>query len=146
VLNYDIDDFVKGRLDNTAINWAAMGIGSAASRTVDFGIDGFRYGNFEFMKKKLAPFNYIGNTGGTSLSPYPTMGFTVPWDRITDAKGEEVDTICYRYKANDRGSRFMRFWERDEKITNTDQLEFNWKAEAGLQVALARHINKIYKA
>lgn len=147
VLNYDIDDYVKGKLDNTAIDWSKMGVGNAAGRMIDFGVDGFRYANFTFMKKKFSPFNYIGATGGTTLSPYPTMGFTVPWERVVDPKtGDEVDSICYRYKQNDRGSRFMRFWERGEKITNTDQLEFNWKAEAGLQCALARHINKIKKA
>ena len=145
-LDMSIDDFVKGRLDNTAVDWAQMGIGSVADRKVDFGIDGFRYNGFSFMKQKLNVFNYLGLTGGFSASPYPYMGFSLPFDKFRDAKGEDMDTVCLRYKENDRGSRFMKFWSRDYKITSDDQADFNWKAEVGIQIALARHLNKIYKA
>lgn len=145
-LGNDVDDFVKGRLDNTAIDWSKMGIGSVSDRMIDFGVDGFRYGNFIFMKKKFGPLNTLGLTGGISASPYPKMGFCVSWDRVTAANGEEEDTICLRYKQNDRGSRFMRYWDRDYKITNDDAYEFNWKGEMGLQNALARHTNKVYSA
>ncbi len=145
-LNLAADDFIKGRLDNTAVDWAQMGIGSVAGRQVDFGIDGFRYGNYTFMKKKFGALNTLGLTGGITNSNYPYMGFCVSWDRVRAENGEEQDTICLRYKANDRGSRFMKFWTRDEKVTNRDQFEFNHKSEVGLQCALSRHINKIYKA
>jgi hypothetical protein len=136
---------VKGRLDNTAIDWSSMGVGSAASRMIDFGVDGFRYNNFTFMKKKMDIFTYGGITN-TALSPYPFMGFTVPWDKVRGGDGKELDTIRMRYMQNDRGSRYQRFWVRDEKITNNDQIEFNHKGEVGLELVFARQINKIYKA
>jgi len=143
-IDRDVDDFVKGRLDNTAIDWSQMGVGNAAGRMIDFGIDGFRYNNRIFMKQKLSALNYGGITG-TATSPYPDMAFVLPWDRAVDANGDK-DSLCLRYLQNDRGSRFMRFWERNEKITNADQLEFNWKAEMGLEFVGARHGNKIVKA
>jgi hypothetical protein len=143
-IDRDVDDFVKGRLDNTAVNWAEMGVGSAASRMIDFGIDGFRYNGRVFMKQKLSALNYGGITG-TATSPYPDMAFVLPWDRAVDANGDK-DSISLRYLQNDKGSRFMRFWTRDEKITNTDQFEFNWKSEMGIQFVGARHANKAYKA
>lgn len=145
-LNMSCDDFIKGRLDNTAVDWSSMGVGSVAGKEVDFGVDGFRYGNYTFMKKKFGALNTLGLTGGITNSNYPYMGFCVSWDRVKGANGEDQDTICLRYKANDRGSRFMKFWTRDEKVTNRDQVEFNHKSEVGLQCALSRHINKIYKA
>ncbi len=145
-LDMSIDKFAKGYLDNTAINWAEMGMGSVANRMLDFGIDGFRYNGFSFMKQKLQIFNYIGLTGGFSASPYPDMGFVVSWDKFRDAKGEDMDTVCLRYKQNDRGSRLNKFWTRDYKITSDDQADFNWKSEVGIQIALARHINKVTKA
>lgn len=145
-VNMDIDDLFKGQTDNTAINWAAMGIGNAASRVLDFGIDGFRYDNRIFMKKKFDVFNYLGMTA-TSASPYPNMAFTLPWDRVVNpSTQDEEDSICLRYKANDRGSLLNEFWERDQKLTNQYQYEFNWRSNFGFQFALARHINKIYKA
>lgn len=143
-LDFDVDDFVKGRLDNTAIDWSSMGVGSAASRMIDFGVDGFRYNNFTFMKKKMDIFTYAGLN--SAASPYPTMGFTIPWDRVRGADGKERDTIRMRYMQNDRGSRYNRFWVRDEKITNSDQIEFNHKGEVGLELQFARQINKIYKS
>lgn len=148
-LDMDLDSFVKGQFDNAtnasgSLNFTNWGIGNAASRIVDFGIDGFRFNNREFMKKKYDAFNYIGMTAATD-SPYPGMGFTIPWDTIRDPKSQDdVDSICLRYKENDRGSRFMKYWERDQKITNKDQIEFCWKAEAGIQIARARWINKVY--
>lgn len=143
--NIDIDEFVKGRLDNTAIDWTKMGLGSAAGRIADFGIDGFVYDGFYFMKKKFNLFNALGLTGGFSASPYPNTVYTLPWDRIRGENGEEMDTVCLRYKASDRENRFMQFWTRDKKITNEDKFEFNYKSEVGLQIALARHINRLYK-
>ena len=142
-LNMSIDNFVKGRLDNTAVDWAKMGIGSVADRMIDFGVDGFRYDGFSFMKQEMPIFNYIGLTGGFSASPYPNMGFVLSWDKFRDAKGTDMDTVCLRYKQNDRGSRLNKFWERDYKIASDDQADFNWKSEVGIQIALARHINKI---
>lgn len=143
--NIDIDEFVKGRLDNTAVDWTKMGIGSVAGRVADFGIDGFVYDNFYFMKKKFNLFNTLGITGGFSASPYPNMAFFIPWDRVRAENGEEMDTICLRYKQSDRQNRFMQFWTRDQKITNNDKFEFNYKSEVGIQFALSRHINRLYK-
>lgn len=144
-LDADLDDFVKGRLDNTAIDWSSMGVGSAASRMIDFGVDGFRYNNFTFMKKKANIFTYGGLTN-TALSPWPFTGYTIPWGKVMGADNKERDTIRMRYMQNDRGSRFQRFWVRDEKITNSDQIEFNHKGEVGLELVGARQINKIYRA
>jgi len=144
-LDMNIDDFVKGRLDNTAIDWSQMGVGSAAGRMIDFGVDGFRYGNYTWMKKKIQVFNALGLSGGIAASPYPKMGFSVSWDRVKTANGEDADTICLRYKQSDRENRFMQFWTRDKKVTNRDQFEFNHKSEAGLQCALSRHIVKIFE-
>lgn len=144
--NIDIDEFVKGRLDNTAVDWTKMGLGSAAGRVADFGIDGFVYDNFYFMKKKFNLFNALGITGGFTASPYPNMVFSLTWDRFRDAgTGKDSDTVCLRFKQSDRENRFMQFWTRDKKVTNDDKFEFNYKAEAGLQIALARHINRLYK-
>ena len=145
-LDQDIDDFVKGRLDNTAVDWTKMGIGSVAGRVADFGVDGFRYGTYTFMKKKFNVFNQLGVTGGIANSAYPKMGFSVSFDTVRGASGQDQDTIGLKYKASDREDRFMQFWTRDKKTTNRDQFEFNYKSEAGLELALARHINKIYES
>ncbi len=145
-LNMNLESLMNTAVTNTAINWAAMGMGSAADRLLDFGIQGFTKYNYTFMKQSMDVFNYIGLSGGFSTSPYPYMGFSVSWDRFRDAKGDDTDTVCLRYKANDRGSRLNKFWERDHKITSNDQADFNWKGEVGIQIGLARHINKIYKA
>lgn len=146
-INMDLDDFVKGRLDNTAVDWTKMGVGSAAGRIADFGIDGFVYDNFQFMKKKYSLFNALGLTGGFgALETYPTTAYFIPWDRVRGADNTEMDTICLRYKQSDRENRFMSFWVRDKKITNRDGFEFNYKSEVGIQLALSRHINRLYKA
>ncbi len=150
-LDMAVDDFVKGRLDNTAVDWSKMDIGGVAGKQVDFGVDGFRYGTYTFMKKKFGALNTLGLSGGITNSNYPYMGFVVSWDRVKGAAANgqgstEQDTISLRYKASDRENRFTQFWTRDKKITNRDQFEFNHKSEVGLECALSRHINKIYKA
>lgn len=145
-LNMSVDDFAKGRLDNTAIDWSKMGLGSVAERRVDFGVDGIIYGGFTFMKKEFGALNTLGLTGGITNSNYPYMGFCVSWDRIRAEDGEDQDTICLRYKRSPKENRFTQFWTRTKQETNRDQFEFNHKSEVGLQCALSRHINKIYKA
>lgn len=146
-LDRSLDKMVKGQFDNASgtggsLDFTGWGMGSAGQRAVDFGIDKFRYNNFEFMKKKFSPFNYQGMTS-TSLSKYPGMGFVIGWDKLKASDGSDLFPICLRYMQNDRGSRFNRFWVRDEKITNTDQFEFNHKGEFGIEFGGARQINKI---
>lgn len=144
----DIDRVIKAYNDNTGIDFSQMGIGSAAGRTVDFGIDGFRYGNFTFMKKSLDGLNEqgISNAGAASTTvKWPKVAYVLPWGSTVDAAGKPVERVAVRYMQNvQEGSRYMRAWHRGPEITNVDAQEFNHRAEAGFQVFMARQINKLY--
>lgn len=143
--NLEIDAFMKTYNDNTGINWAQMGIGNAANRMVDFGIDGFRHGNFTFMKKSLAALNEQGVTnGGTgaTLMNYPATAYTVPWGSTTDGNGKSQDYVCIRFMQNTHeGSRYMQYYVRGKEQHGIDRIDYNWQAEAGLQIYGSRMIN-----
>lgn len=144
----DIDRVIKAYNDNTGIDFSQMGIGSAAGRTVDFGIDGFHHGNYTFMKKSLDGLNEqgISNAGtGSTTVKWPKVAYILPWGSTTDAAGKPVERVAVRYMQNvQEGSRYMQAWTRSKKETNTDAHEFNHMAEAGFQVFMARQINKLY--
>lgn len=144
----DIDRVIKAYNDNTGINFAEMGIGSVSGRTVDFGIDGFRHGNFTFMKKSLDGLNEQGiSNGGTGATnvKWPKVAYVLPWGSTVDAAGKQVERVSVRYMENlQEGSRYMQAWTRGKEQTNTDAHEFNHQAEAGFQVFMARQINKLY--
>lgn len=144
----DIDRVIKAYNDNTGINFAEMGIGSVSGRTVDFGIDGFRHGNYTFMKKSLDGLNEqgISNAGaGSTTVKWPKVAYVLPWGSTTDAAGKPVERVCVRYMQNvQEGSRYMQAWRRGKEQTNVDAHEFNHMAEAGFQVFMARQINKLY--
>lgn len=147
-LNMDIDNFAKGVLDNTAIDYSKWGNGNANLRQIDLGFDAFRYGNFTFHKFKFDALNYKPVTGITN-SPYPNTGYTIPMDKVKNTSGsgpEYLDTISLVYKGNDKGDRFMQSWERNVKITNNDQLEFNHLSEAGLRFIGANSAIKVTKS
>jgi len=143
--NLEIDNFMKTYNDNTGINWAQMGIGNAANRMLDFGIDGFRHGNFSFMKKSLAALNEQGVTnGGTgaTLIKWPATAYIVPWGSTTDANGKSAEYVSIRFMQNTQeGSRYMQYYIRGKKEHGYDRLDFHWQAEAGLQIFGARQIN-----
>lgn len=151
-LNIDTDGVVKGELDNNGIEYDKFGKGDPRRRYVDFGFDGFRFSNRFYHKKKWDALNYTPVTGGDldisggSASPYPTMGFAVPLDKVKDPKGDLVDTICLRYKMNDRFNRFQQDWYRDIEITNLDKIEFNHLSEVGLQAACQNQFVKLFKS
>jgi hypothetical protein len=144
----DIDRVIKAYNDNTGINFAEMGIGSVAGRLVDFGIDGFRHGNYTFMKKSLDGLNEQGiSNGGTGATyvKWPKVAFVLPWGSTVDAAGKQVERVAVRYMENlQEGSRYMQAWTRGKEQTNVDALEFNHQAEAGFQVFMSRQINKLY--
>lgn len=150
-LNMDIDDMVGSELKNTDINHAKLGVGSERARKVDFGFDAVRYGNRTFNKMKFDAMNY-GAVTGRAGAPWPTNGYVIPMARIRNADpnaGENdamVDTICLRYKSNDRENRFEKHWTRDQKITNLDQIEFNHHSELGLMMAGLNQAIKIEKS
>lgn len=145
----DIDRIMKALNDNGGgVNWAEMGIGSLSGRTLDFGIDGFRHGNYTFMKKSLDALNEQGiangGTGATNVK-WPKVAYVLPWGTTTDAAGKAVERVCVRYMQSvQEGSRYMQAWTRDKQITNSDVVEFNHQAEAGFQVFMSRQINKLY--
>jgi hypothetical protein len=144
----DIDRVIKAYNDNTGIDFSQMGIGSVSGRTVDFGIDGFRHGNFTFMKKSLDGLNEqgISNAGtGSTTVKWPKVAYILPWGSTVDAAGKPVERVAVRYMQNvQEGSRYMQAWTRSKKETNTDAHEFNHMAEAGFQVFMSRQINKLY--
>lgn len=144
----DIDRVIKAYNDNTGIDFSQMGIGSVAGRTVDFGIDGFRHGNFTFMKKSLDGLNEqgISNAGaGSTTVKWPKVAYVLGWGSAVDANGKPVERVACRYMENlQEGSRYMQAWTRSKKETNVDAHEFNHMAEAGFQVFMSRQINKLY--
>lgn len=140
-VNIEIDDAVKGKLDaggSSAVDWSKFGDGDGAKRAIDWGIDGFRFSNRNYYKKEMEFLNYKPITGNPTLSAsWPGYSYTIPLGTIKNprpmgAYDEYFDTISIRYKANDRGARFIEHWVRDHKITNDDQIEFNYRSEAGL--------------
>ena len=144
-LDMDIDNVVKGKLDNNGMNYSAFGKGNAKQRAIDFGFDSFRFSRRTYHKKSVDYLNYLPVTGFTG-SPYPDMGFVIPLDRIKNPRGGgEMDTISLRYKENDRQNRFVKHWTRDVTVTNLDRLEFNHLSEMGLQMAAVNQCVKIAK-
>jgi hypothetical protein len=145
----DIDRVMKALNDTGGgINYAEMGIGSVKDRTLDFGIDGFRHGNYTFMKKSLDGLNEQGiangGTGATNVK-WPKTAYVLPWGDTVDANGKAIQRVSIRYmESTQEGSRYMKAWTRDKTITNSDVVEFNHQAEAGFQVFMARQINKLY--
>jgi len=144
----DIDRVIKAYNDNTGIDFSQMGIGSVSGRVVDFGIDGFRHGNYTFMKKSLDGLNEqgISNAGsGSTTVKWPKVAYVLPWGSAVDAGGKQVERVAVRFMQNvQEGSRYMQAWTRGKEQTNTDAHEFNHQAEAGFQVFMARQINKLY--
>lgn len=144
-LDIDIDALVKGKMDNSAINYSAFGKGNAQQRAVDFGFDSFRHSRRNYHKQAVDYLNYLPVTGYTG-SPYPDMGFICPLDRVRNPKtNEEMDTIAMRFKQNDRMNRFVKHWTRDVTITNLDRIEFNHLSEVGLQMAAVNQCIKVAK-
>lgn len=144
-LDIDIDNLVKGKMDNSGINYSAFGKGNASQRAVDFGFGSFRFSKRTYHKKAVDYMNYLPVTGYAG-SPYPDMGFIIPLDRVRDAKSnKEMDTIAMRYKQNDRVNRFIKHWTRDVTITNLDRIEFNHLSEVGLQMAAVNQCIKVAK-
>ncbi len=142
----DIDRIMKTLNDNGGgVNWAQMGIGSTANRILDFGIDGFRHGNYTFMKKNMDALNEQGISNQAANVPWPKTAYVLPWGSTTDAAGKQVEYACIRYMQSvQEGSRYMKFWTRDIETTNVDAIEFNHRAEAGFQVFMSRQVNKLY--
>lgn len=148
-LNLQVLDLIKSMNDNTGIEYAAFGKGNAKQKAVDFGFNSFSY-NRTYHIKEFEALNYEPVTGHAER-PYPDMGFVIPLDRVKNPKptGDDDqynDTICLRYKENDRENRFMKHWVRDQTITNLDQLEFNYQAEMGLQMVGLNQFVKINKS
>lgn len=149
-LDIDVDDVVKGKLDNNGMRYDQFGKGNGAQRAVDFGFDSFRFSKRTYHKKQVDYLNYLPVTGFTG-SPYPDMGFIIPLDRVRNprpsGRGDdaELDTVCLRYKRNDRMNRYIKHWTRDVTITNQDRIEFNHLSEAGLQMAVVNQCIKVAK-
>ena len=149
-LDMEIDNVVKGKLDNNGMNYAAFGKANAQERAVDFGYDSFRFSKRTYHKKAEDFLNYAPVTGYTA-APWPDNGYILPIDRIANPKpsgsggDEEMDTVCLRYKRNDKESRFEKHWTRDINVTNVDRLEFNHMSECGLQFACLNQAIKISK-
>lgn len=144
-LDIDIDAVVKGKMDNSGINYSAFGKGNAQQRAVDFGFGSFRHSRRTYHKQAVDYLNYAPVTGFAG-SPYPDMGFICPLDRVRNPKtNEEMDTIAMRFKANDKHNRFIKHWTRDIEITNNDKLEFNHLSETGLQMAAVNQCIKVAK-
>jgi hypothetical protein len=145
--NLDIDRIMKSLNDNTGIDWSKMGIGNAANRMLDFGIDGFRHGGFTFMKKKMDGLNEQGLSFGISASKFPATAYILPWGSTTDANGKAMDYVQLRFMENTQeGSRYMQFYTRGKEQTGVDALEFNHQCEMGFQVHMARQINILQRA
>lgn len=140
-INIEMDDAIKGKLDNSGsanIDWSVFGDGDGEQRAVDWGIDGFRFSNRNYMKKEMEFLNY-GPVTGYSGGDWKQRSYLIPIGTIKNPKpknerDEYLDTISIRYKANDRGARFIEHWVRDKRITNQDKLEFNYQTEAGLHM------------
>lgn len=145
-LGQDIDDFAKGRLDNTAIDYSSkMWSGKAGLKAVDFGFDHITYGGFTFHKQNASYLNYLGNTG-FSGSPYEGQGYVIPLDK-KESRGKEIDTISLMTKANDRDNRFMRHDVKDNfKIDGEDSYVFDHMSEVGLRLVGANTMFKIATA
>ena len=142
-LDIELDDLIKSKLDNTAVNYSAFGSGNAKQRAIDLGFDSFRYGTRTFHKQQSDAFNYLPVTGWTD-SPYPHMGFIVPLDMTRDPKtGKDMYKMALRYKRNDKDNRYIKHWTRDITITNNDILEFNHLSEAGLMMACLNQAVKV---
>jgi len=149
-VNFDIslDTVIKGKLDYNGMNYSAFGTGDAKQRAVDFGFDSFRFSKRTYHKNVQDFMNYLPITG-FSGSPYPDMSFLLPIDRVanpapTGDADREMDTICVRYKENDKQNRYVKHWTRDVTITNKDQIEFNHLSEVGLQLAMLNQTIRVY--
>jgi len=148
-LNIQVMELLKSKNDNTGIMYSAFGKGDAKQKAVDFGFNSFSF-NRTYHIKEFEALNYEPVTGH-SASPYPDMGFVIPLDRVKNPKPSGADdqyndTICLRYKENDRENRFIKHWTRDQTITNLDQLEFNHQAEMGLQMVGLNQFVKVVKS
>lgn len=139
-LDLDVNAVVKTEAGNyTGIDYSAFGTGDAAARAVDFGFDSFRFAKRTYHKKQEDFLNYKPVTGYTS-APWPNNAYILPIDRVANPNTKEdsdtVDTLCVRFKKNDRMNRYVKHWTRDVTITNVDQIEFNHMSEVGLQFAM----------
>lgn len=149
-VNYDLqlDAIIRTTMSQTAINYSAFGKGDAKQRAVDFGFDSFRLSKRTYHKKTEDFLNYLPITG-FSGSPYPNISYILPLDRVANPKpagadDEEVDTLCVRFKANDKMNRYVKHWSRDVTITNQDRIEFNHMSEVGLQFAMLNQTIRMF--
>lgn len=148
-LDLDVNDTLVDYMTNTGIDYSDFGQGSGAQNMVDFGFNAFRYGSRTYYKKQEDFLNYLPVTGFTG-SPFPTNGYIMPLDKIanpntSDTNQPMLETVCVRYKANDRMNRYVKHWTRDVTITNIDKIEFNHMSEVGLQFALLNTCVRLYK-
>lgn len=149
-VNFDLqlDAIVKGKLDMNGMKYDQFGKGDGKQRAVDFGFDSFRFSKRTYHKKIEDYMNYLPITGYTG-SPYPNLSYVLPLDRVANPKpsgdsDQEVDTLCVRYKANDKQNRYVKHWTRDVTITNNDRIEFNHLSEVGLQFAMLNQTIRLF--
>jgi len=155
-VNIDVlfDQFVNSEVGQSGIQYDKFGNGNAAARAVDFGFNSFRFSKHVYHKQCADFMNYAPVTGNAITgqnSPYPDMSLVGPLDKVANPKpvgamdDDYVDTLCVRYKRNDRQNRYIKHWTRDVTVTNQDRIEFNYLSDVGLMMARLNQWIRIYK-
>lgn len=155
-VNIDVlfDQFVHTEVGGSGINYSAFGNGNAAARAVDFGFNSFRFSKHTYHKMCADFMNYSPVTGNAITgqnSPYPDMSLIGPLDKVANPKpvgamdDDYIDTLCCRFKRNDRQNRFVKHWTRDVTITNQDRIEFNYLSDVGLMMARLNQWVRVFK-
>jgi hypothetical protein len=155
-VNIDVlfDQFVNSEVGQSGIRYDQFGNGNAAARAVDFGFNSFRFSKHIYHKQCADFMNYSPVTGNAVTgqnSPYPDMSLVGPLDKVANPKpvgaldDDYIDTLCCRFKRNDRQNRFIKHWTRDVTITNQDRIEFNYLSDVGLMMARLNQWIRIFK-
>lgn len=128
------DRLFKGQFDNGEVDYTNWGVGSSKGRMVDFGFDGWRYGNREYLKKQnVQEFSYKGTY--TTDSPWLETALFIPDGTKTDAKtNESIARMRIRYRKSDIENRVVKRIDRSPKELGVDQRKIAHQMECGLEV------------
>lgn len=132
-ISREYDKLFKGQFDNGQLDFTNWGVGSAQGKVVDFGFDGWKYGNYEFAKKKnVKEFSAKGRDGG--VNPWLTTAFFIPDGQKTDAKTQEsIPRMRLRYRNSGLDNRMVKRIDRNPENLGVDQKKIAHQMECGAE-------------
>lgn len=149
----DLDDVLSnlGPVINGGITYNSWGIGDGKKKTIDLGVDSFKFYGRTFHKKIIKAYDHSEVYGATGFN-FGSEGYLIPGGKAKiDHSGATMDCLRVRYMAND-GTDFGGYQETlTGKLaptpTNTSSvLHWSYQSIMGLEATNIRQFGIFSKA